>query len=84
VVIDKYGLLNLYLGVRDPQNGWELSLFANNLFDTQQVLSINPVAPVSSGGVAAVFNRPASGYQSIGYTPRREVGVLVRYAFGSR
>jgi iron complex outermembrane receptor protein len=84
VVIDNYSLLNLYAGVRDPQNGWEVSLFANNILDTQQVLSINPVAPVSSGGVAAVFNRPASGYQQIGYTPRREFGVLVRYAFGSR
>lgn len=84
VVIDNYSLLNLYLGVRDPQNAWELSLFANNLFDTQQVLSIDPVAPVSSGGVAAVFGRPASGYRSISYTPRREIGVLVRYAFGSR
>lgn len=84
VVIDQYSLLNLYLGVRDPQNGWELSLFANNLLDTQQILSVNPVAPVSSGGVAAIFNRPASGYQQIAYTPRREFGLLVRYSFGSR
>jgi len=42
------------------------------------------VAPVSSGNVAAAFARPASGYQQIAYTPRREVGLLVRYAFGSR
>ncbi|CAN7358410.1 TonB-dependent receptor [Phenylobacterium sp. LjRoot225] len=84
VVIDKYSLLNLFAGVRDPENGWEVSLFANNLLNTRQVLSINPVAPVSSGGVAAIFNRPASGYQQIAYTPRREFGLLVRYAFGSR
>lgn len=83
-VIDKYSLLNMYAGVRDPENGWEVSLFANNLLNTRQILSINPVAPVSSGGVAGIFNRPASGYQQIGYTPRREVGVMVRYAFGSR
>lgn len=84
VVIDNYSLLNMYTGIRSADNSWELSLFANNILNTKQILSINPVAPVSSGGVAAVFNRPASGYQQIAYTPRREFGLLVRYAFGSR
>jgi len=83
-VIDNYSLLNLFAGLRDPENGWELSLFVNNVLNTQQVLSINPVAPVSSGNVAGIFGRPAAGYQQISYTPRREVGLQVRYAFGSR
>ena len=69
---------------RSPDGKWEVSLFANNLLDTQQILSINPVAPVSSGNVAGVFARPASGYQQIGYTPRREFGLNIRYAFGAR
>ncbi|GGC13887.1 hypothetical protein GCM10011494_35890 [Novosphingobium endophyticum] len=84
VVIDNYSLLNLYAGIRSPDNAWEVSLFANNLLNTQQVLSINPVAPVSSGGAARFFGNPASGYQQIAYTPRREFGLNVRYAFGSR
>lgn len=84
VVIDKYNLLNAYAGIRSPDGHWEVSLFANNLLNTQQILSINPVAPVSSGGVAAVFARPAAGYQQIGYTPRREFGLNLRFAFGSR
>lgn len=83
-VIDKYSLLNMFAGIRSPDNGWEVSLFANNLLNTQQILSINPVAPVSSGNVAGVFGAPAAGYQQISYTPRREFGLLVRYAFGSR
>ncbi len=83
-VIDNYSLLNLFAGVRSSDNAWEVSLFANNILNTQQVLAINPVAPVSSGNAAAVFSRPASGYQSIAYTPRREFGLQVRYAFGSR
>ncbi|MEJ5979249.1 TonB-dependent receptor [Novosphingobium sp. PS1R-30] len=83
-VIDKYSLLNLFAGVRSADGAWEASIFANNVLNTQQVLSINPVAPVSSGNVATTFGRPASGYQQIGYTPRREFGLLVRYAFGSR
>jgi len=84
VVIDKYSLLNMFAGVRSPDNQWELSLFANNILNTRQILSINPVAPVSSGGIAGVFGRPASGYQQIAYTPRREFGLQVRYAFGAR
>lgn len=84
VVISNYSLLNLFAGVRAPDGGWEVSVFANNLLNTRQVLSINPVAPVSSGGVAGVFGRPASGYQSIAYTPKREFGLNVRFAFGSR
>lgn len=84
VVIDKYGLLNLYVGVRDAAGGWEVSLFANNALNAQQVLSVNPVALVSSGGAAAIFGQPASGYHQISYTPRREFGLLMRYAFGTR
>lgn len=83
-VIGSYGLLNLFTGVRSADNAWEVSLFANNLLNTQQVLSINPVAPVSSGGVASIFGASPSGYQQIAYTPRREFGLVVRYAFGSR
>lgn len=83
-VIDKYSLLNMFAGVRDTNNGWEVSVFANNLLNTKQLLSINPVAPVSSGNPAGVFNSSAAGYQQVGYTPRREFGLLVRYAFGSR
>lgn len=81
VVIDNYAMLNLYTGIRSPNGAWEVSLFANNLLNTQQILSINPVSVSSS--VDSTFNR-ASGYQSISYTPRREFGLNVRYAFGSR
>lgn len=84
VVIDKYSLMNMYAGIRDSENSWEVSLFANNLLNTQQVLAINPVAVVSSASVAGIFGRPSSGYQQIGYTPRREFGLAVRFAFGSR
>jgi iron complex outermembrane recepter protein len=82
VVISDYAMLNLYTGVRSDDGAWEVSLFANNLLNTQQVLGINPVAVSSSAD--ATFGRPPSGYQSISYTPRREFGLNVRYAFGSR
>jgi hypothetical protein len=36
----------------------------------------------SSGNSGQVFGRPPSGYQPVGFTPRREFGLLVRYTFG--
>lgn len=82
VVISNYTMLNLFTGLRSNDGAWEVSLFANNLLNTQQVLSVNPVAVTSSAD--QLLGRPASGYQSISYTPRREFGLNVRYAFGSR
>lgn len=84
VIISNYSLLNLYAGIRSQDNAWEVSLFANNLLNTQQILSITPTAPSSSGSPGNFFPQGAVGYQSIGYTPRREFGLNVRYAFGSR
>lgn len=84
VVIGDYGLLNLFAGIRSPDSAWEVSLFANNILNTQQVLSTNPVAPVSSGNVASAFGAPASGYRQISYTPQREFGLQLRYSFGAR
>lgn len=84
VEIDSYNLLDLFAGIRSADNTWEVSVFGNNILNTEQALSINPVAPVSSGGVADIFDRPASNYQTTSYTPRREFGLMVRYAFGSR
>lgn len=83
-VISNYSLLNLYAGIRSPDNAWEVSLFANNLLNAQQILSITPTAPTSSGSPGNFFPQGAVGYQSIAYTPRREFGLNVRYAFGSR
>lgn len=84
VVIDKYGLLNMYLGLRDREDAWEVSLFANNLLNEQQILSFNSVALVSSGSPTSFFPQGPSGYNQVTYTPRREFGVLVRFSFGSR
>lgn len=91
VEIDKYSLLNLFVGLRSADSDWEVSLFANNLLNTKQVLSVNPVAPVSAANPGSFFRqRPGtnpvlpSGYEQITYTPRREFGLHVRYSFGAR
>lgn len=82
VTIDDYGLLNLYAGIRDVDGAWEVSLFAKNLTNTSQIISRESLQAQSDGGIANYFG--TSGYYNIHYTPRRQFGLNVRYAFGSR
>lgn len=85
MVIDNYSLLNLFVGLRGENNGWEVSLFANNLLNTKQILSFNAIETVSGGSPQSFFpDGGGSGYNQIGFTPRREFGLMLRYAFGSR
>jgi iron complex outermembrane receptor protein len=79
LVIDDYSLLNVYAGVRSQDGAWEVSLFAKNAFKTDEVTSLDANAYTVSGNPFG-----SSGYFGTTYTPRREVGVNVRYAFGSR
>jgi len=79
---DSYNLLNLYLGIRDPEGVWEVSLFAKNVADESTMLGASAGEVTSGGGLSGFFGN--TGYYTTSYTPPREVGVSVRYAFGSR
>jgi iron complex outermembrane receptor protein len=81
--ISAYAVVNLYAGLRASDGGWDVGLYAKNLFDTDRVLSRAATAPVSGASVAGGIS-PASAYRVISTTPRREVGVTARFAFGSR
>jgi iron complex outermembrane receptor protein len=88
--VSQYGLLNVYAGIRDPKGMWELNIFAKNLFDTTKVLSrTDPLSstyqvlqPPTFRTAAAVTT--TSTYTGITTTPPREIGVNLRFAFGSR
>jgi iron complex outermembrane receptor protein len=79
--IGAYGILNLYAGVRSQDGAWEASLFAKNALKTDETLNRN-FAEKNVGGLPGQFG--ASGYYQTTTTPRREIGVNIRYAFGSR
>lgn len=88
--VKAYALLDLYVGLRDPDGAWELSLFAKNLTKNETVLtrSNGPLATpyqvvnVSTGTAsAAVAN---STYTSVTMTQPRVFGINLRYTFGSR
>lgn len=92
--VDSYALVNLYTGVRDPEGRWEVSLFANNVFDEQVVLNSGSgpqttnLTTLRFGPGGSVIGSTASSFVAPYYTvsvlPEREVGVSVRVGFGSR
>ncbi|MBK9470562.1 MAG: TonB-dependent receptor [Pseudomonadales bacterium] len=71
---DSFALMNLYAGVRSSDGRWDVTLWAKNALDEDTVLQLD------SEGVVAGF---ASGYRGVAVLPEREIGVSVRYAFGS-
>jgi iron complex outermembrane receptor protein len=83
--VSSYGLLNVYAGIRSSDGAWEVSLFARNLTSTDEVLRRG------NGPEATPYTTPtqvgtslAGPYQLATYTPPREIGINLRYAFGSR
>lgn len=74
--IGSYGLLNLFLGLRSANRAWEVNVYARNLLNASQLLDLGISSPSREYG--------ESGYNTFEYTPRREFGVNLRYAFGSR
>jgi iron complex outermembrane receptor protein len=83
--VPAYGLLNLYAGLRSQDGGWEVSLFAKNALKNETVLDRSPVN-LKLSNVSAFGSQfaSASGYFATQVTPRREVGINIHYAFGSR
>lgn len=80
--VPAYALLNLYAGIRSPNGAWDVGVFARNITDNGVLLSREATNVVTGGGLSAIFGD--SGYRFATYTPPREVGISVRYAFGTR
>lgn len=94
--VSDYGLLNLYLGIRDPDGGWEVSLYGKNVLDTTKVLSRGDLATSNYQQLSLVgfdANGPileansaqaVSPYRTISTNAPQEFGLTVRFSFGSR
>ena len=90
--VGAYALANLYAGIRDPDGGWEVSLFAKNLFDTTKVLtrttplftSYQQITGFTATGATTAAQTFTSTYTGGTVTPPREFGINVRFYFGSR
>jgi iron complex outermembrane receptor protein len=77
VQIEASNTLNLYTGLRPARGDWELQVYVKNALDEDRVV-IDRTQIVSNG----VANEP-TGYGSVSYNPGREVGLSLRYEFGS-
>lgn len=90
--VGAYALANLYAGIRDPDGGWEISLFAKNLFDTTKVLTrttplftaYQQITGFTATGATTAAATYTSTYTGATVTPPREFGLNVRFLFGSR
>jgi len=80
-----YDIFDLFAGVRSQSAGWEVFAYAKNLFNKKSELTrtqlTNNLLP-AGGTVSTSFGAP--GYFLVTSTVPREIGVQVRYAFGSR
>ncbi|MDC7693512.1 TonB-dependent receptor [Asticcacaulis sp. DXS10W] len=70
--ISAYAPVDLYLGVRQPNQKWELSAWAQNLFDEDR----------NMGAFAQFQGAAAGGYLSSYFPDQRKYGVTLRYNFG--
>jgi iron complex outermembrane receptor protein len=77
-----YALVNLFLGVRDPDGDWDVTLYGRNLFNTRRVTSRTGVAQTTNLRDAGASN--GTQYVVINVTDPRELGVTLRVSFGSR
>lgn len=75
-----YAVVDLFAGIAGEKGIWDLGFFAKNVFDKQVELSrITPLNNIYGPYAAA-----AGGYDQVRTSAPREIGVTLRYAFGSR
>jgi iron complex outermembrane receptor protein len=82
-VTPAYALLNLFLGVRSPDQKWEVSVFGKNITDTVKILNEGPNYSPPGNFLAVFPNTVYTQYSAVTLTPPREFGVVVRYSFGT-
>jgi iron complex outermembrane receptor protein len=77
VNVGSYAIVDLFAGINEPRQTWDIGVFAKNVFDKRVLLNSATVSAVDAGlGV--------TGYSTYNVTAPREFGVSLRYAFGSR
>lgn len=78
--VSAYGLLDVFLGVRDVNGGWDASIFVKNLLDTNRVLTAtdSPLTTRISAGT-----RADTQYLGITTLDPRTFGLTLRVAVGS-
>ena len=81
-----YQLLNLFLGLRDTDGAWEITVYGKNVTNTERVLSRSATTLTTRLNAGNVATNYYGGDATSGLvmTAPREFGLQLRYAFGSR
>jgi iron complex outermembrane recepter protein len=74
-----YAIVDLFAGVAGGDGAWNVGAYAKNVFNKQVELN----RAVTTNSIFPLFAAPP-GYDTVVSSRPREVGVSVRYAFGSR
>jgi len=78
--VPSYAILDLFVGIAGEKGVWDLGFFAKNVFDKQ--VETSRITPLNN--VYSSYSGAAAGYDRLTMTLPREIGVTLRYAFGSR
>lgn len=74
-----YAVLDLFAGITGQENAWELGFYAKNVTNKQAELS----RTATLNNVYGPYAVAPSGYNTVRTSLPRELGVTLRYAFGS-
>ena len=75
-----YAILDLFAGITGQENVWELGFYAKNVTNKQVELS----RTATLNNVYSPYAVAPSGYNTVRASLPRELGVSLRFAFGSR
>ena len=76
-----YTIVNLFAGVRSHEGGWDLGVYARNVFNTKKVVNLGATEIATPSDGAQLGAGPSTGYRDVYLTDRREFGATARYAF---
>jgi iron complex outermembrane receptor protein len=84
--VSSYSLVNFYLGLRGHDGAWEASIFARNAFNARRALDVSGAETNLTSSLNTAFPDliHPTGYFQTTMTPRREVGINIHRAWGSR
>ena len=75
-----YAIVDLFAGLSGGKGAWDLGFYAKNVFDKQVELS--RVTPLNN--IYSPYAVAPAGYDQVRTSLPREIGVTLRYSFGSR
>ncbi|HEX8057221.1 MAG TPA: TonB-dependent receptor, partial [Novosphingobium sp.] len=82
--VPKYVLANAFVGLRDTDGGWEVSLFAKNFTNVKRVLTRNPGVLTTNYATLTGSKVGTTTYRTVSTNDPREIGISLRMAIGSR